>query len=138
MDEGCIYVMDGLERNSFLKNLNLRHNYIDHAGAVRIGKIFESSKIILKKLNLSENRLGDAGGTLIAKAFAKNQCLTKLILYDTEIKDECAKEFTQTLKINKHLQHINLGWNTFNPKYLHQINRLQKDNISNARQESCP
>ncbi len=72
MDEGCIYLMDGLERNSFLKDLNLRHNYIDHPGAVRIAKLFDSAKIILDKLNLSENRLGDSGGTLIARAFAKN------------------------------------------------------------------
>lgn len=72
--------------------MNLRKNFIGHSGAVRIAKLFKSSPISLETLNLSENRLGDAGGTLIAKAFTKNHCLTKVHLYDTEIRDECAKQ----------------------------------------------
>lgn len=29
-DDGCIYVMDGLERNSFITDLNIKSNNIEH------------------------------------------------------------------------------------------------------------
>jgi len=116
--------MDGLERNNGLKELNLKHNFIEGAGALRIAKLLESFPVFLKVLNLSENRLGDEGGKMIAKALAKNPCSTKLILFDTEIRDECAKELTQTLKINKSLKEISIGWNSLSPKYINQIKRL--------------
>lgn len=117
--------MDGLERNNGLRDLNLKHNFIEGAGAIRISKLFEQFPVFLKVLNLSENRLGDEGGKMIAKALAKNTaCSTKLILFDTEIKDECAKELTQTLRINKSLKEISIGWNSLSPKYINQIKRL--------------
>ena len=35
-DQGCIYIMDGLERNGFIKDINLRKNNIRTEGAKRI------------------------------------------------------------------------------------------------------
>ena len=35
-DAGCIYIMDGLERNGFIKDLNLKKNNIRTEGAKRI------------------------------------------------------------------------------------------------------
>lgn len=39
-------------------------------------------------------------------------------MFDTEIRDECAKELAQAMSTNKNITHVNLGWNTFSPKYL--------------------
>lgn len=51
-------------------------------------------------------------------------------MYDTEVKDECAKEMAIALSVNKSLKQINLGWNTFSPKYLTQITKLTHDNVT--------
>lgn len=67
-DTGCISIMDGLERNGFLKELNLRKNNIRLEGAKRIGLLLSGQNVTLKSLNLSENKLGDIGGRFIAKA----------------------------------------------------------------------
>ena len=75
---------------------------------------------------------------MIAKAFQKNKCLTEVLLFDTDIKDEAAKELCEALQKNKSLTHVNLGWNSFSPKYLSQINKLSNDNIAKAREDQCP
>lgn len=67
-----------------------------------------------------------------------NRCVAKVQMYDTEIKDECAKEMAQALTVNKSLKHLNLGWNSFSPKYLTTIQKLTKDNLALEREELCP
>ncbi|CDW82579.1 UNKNOWN [Stylonychia lemnae] len=84
-DNGCLYLMDGLERNMYLKDLNLKKNSIEQQGAIRIAKLLESNQNSLLNLNLSENRLGDFGGLMIARAFQKNNCLTFSPKYLTQI-----------------------------------------------------
>ena len=87
----------------------------------------------LKYLNISGNRLGDTGGALIAKALSKNPQIANVQMFDTDIKDECAKQMAFALKANHSLKQVNVGWNTFSPKYVTQINKLTKENISKQR-----
>lgn len=83
--------------------------------------------------------MGDLGGASIGRALQKNKCcVTNVQLFDTEVKDECAKEMAQAMVSNKQITQVNLGWNTFSPKYQTQINKLKHDNIVKAREDECP
>jgi Ran GTPase-activating protein (RanGAP) involved in mRNA processing and transport len=67
-DNGCLYLMDGLERNRSLQYVNLSQNNLRVSSAKRIAEVLATEDFKLKTLILSQNYLGDQGGHLIGKA----------------------------------------------------------------------
>lgn len=81
----------------------------------------ESTK--LNHLILSVNPFRDEGGSIIAKALMSNRALTVVEMRDTEMRNEAAKEIAESLKINKKVTHLDIGWNLFSPTYIGQIEK---------------
>ena len=90
-DTGCDYLMDGLERNVTLFELDLSSNSIRAHGAKRIAEVLTNPGLKLTTLILKGNFFGELGGNYLARALPFNKRLTKLDLFDTQLKDECVK-----------------------------------------------
>lgn len=137
-DNGCLYLMDGLERNRSLLHINLSHNNLRVNSARRIADVLASEDFKLKTIILSNNFLGDQGGFLIGKALQSNKRLTKVDLFDNFLQDESAKQLAQTLIKNSSLQDVNLGLNGCNLKFVKSVNRLVSHNREQAVIKAIP
>jgi Ran GTPase-activating protein (RanGAP) involved in mRNA processing and transport len=128
-DLGTKILMDGLEKNTSLEHLNLHDNQFGKPAAYRIAAILGNPLSALKFVDLSNNRLEEEGGVKIAESLTGNNNLCKLVLRDTDIKDETARALVMALKACR-VQHCDVKSNVINPQLFNEIAKHCRKNPS--------
>eukprot|EP01028_Stygiella_incarcerata_P004894 TRINITY_DN2122_c0_g1_i2.p1 TRINITY_DN2122_c0_g1~~TRINITY_DN2122_c0_g1_i2.p1 ORF type:complete len:476 (+),score=126.65 TRINITY_DN2122_c0_g1_i2:259-1686(+) len=109
-DRGVIYIADGLEKNTSLKELDLTRCGVRAQGAKRLSEMLEMNASWIT-LRLWGSYFGDEGAIRIAKGLAANISLKELDLTWCGIQVEGAKGIGEMLRKNSTLMKLDLKYN---------------------------
>mmetsp|Transcript_5633 Transcript_5633/g.8266 ORF Transcript_5633/g.8266 Transcript_5633/m.8266 type:complete len:362 (-) Transcript_5633:1824-2909(-) len=113
---GAKCLCSGLQTNSTLKKLSMKHCSIDDAAGEALSKMLSFSKLAIASLDLTSNRLGGRGLLLMSQGLLENKNLASLRLTDNGIAsseiDICAlKSFSTVLRDHPKLNAVDLLYN---------------------------
>ncbi|NXI51782.1 NLRX1 protein, partial [Chloroceryle aenea] len=95
------------------KALHLQQNSLGSDACKEIRDLLLHDKCVVTNLRLANNPVGEEGARYLAEALAGNCSLTHLSLLHTALGDQGGVEvIAQHLTKNKHLQELNLGYNS--------------------------
>jgi len=127
--DGAKYLGRGLEYNSSLTLLDVSTN--DKIGLTGILHIMEGLKVnsTLTSLILQENKLGDKGAQIVGDLLKMNTTLTFLDLYSNGIKEKGAIAITKALKekTTKALKKLHVRANKFPEQNKQELKLLVED-----------
>eukprot|EP01028_Stygiella_incarcerata_P014526 TRINITY_DN977_c0_g2_i3.p1 TRINITY_DN977_c0_g2~~TRINITY_DN977_c0_g2_i3.p1 ORF type:complete len:562 (+),score=135.21 TRINITY_DN977_c0_g2_i3:192-1688(+) len=110
-DEGLIRMAEGLEMNTSLRELNLRHCGIGPKAAEKIGKMLEKNSCLVK-LDISWNmRIGVEGFNRMVEGLERNTSLKELVVMHVGIEPTIATKIAHMLRRNDTLVHLDLRFN---------------------------
>ena len=115
-DAGAEALAEALQKNSFLRHLQLRANGVGDAGAVSIARVLQYNNS-LTELNLDGNKIGDVGAESLAAMLRLNSTLTAMWLGNNCICDCGALAFVDVLQENAMLTVLALASNNIKEKY---------------------
>ena len=75
---------------------------------------------------------------MIARALQNNKLVTKIDLFDNYLKDESVKQIAHTMVRKRSLQHVNLGYNACNQRFVEQVTQIAKKNCERAKRMLVP
>jgi Ran GTPase-activating protein (RanGAP) involved in mRNA processing and transport len=127
--ESLLGISEGLSKNQGVRVLIFSNNFIADRGAEGIASGLSRNKR-LEVLDLTSNRIKDRGGVALAKSLKMNNSLKTLILKNNSIKNEAGQVLVEVSRTKTNLSKINLDLNPVNLRYVHEINKNLKQNIS--------
>jgi Ran GTPase-activating protein (RanGAP) involved in mRNA processing and transport len=110
--DGAQSIAESLKRNSTLKYLDLRDNFVRAKGAQSFADCLKVNFTLLH-LDLRRNGIENQGTIFLAKSLVENSTLTHLSLFGNHISNFGVQALASSLKINSTLQSLELEKNSF-------------------------
>uniref|UniRef100_A0A8C5PU53 Leucine rich repeat containing 34 n=1 Tax=Leptobrachium leishanense TaxID=445787 RepID=A0A8C5PU53_9ANUR len=107
-DENVLALCRVLDKNGFIRDLDLKYNNITDNGAMHIANFLKVNSSLLS-LNLMGNDIGTSGAEHISKALFDNESLKSLRMTGNKIGNKGGMFFASMLQINSTLEDLDLG-----------------------------
>lgn len=98
----------------------------------------QAENCVIKIVDLSQNKIDDEGIIEISKGIRKNKTLLALNMNSNSICDEGAMMLVSSVKSNNTLEKFQLKFNTFDNKYLSEIEAKASANSANLKKIKVP
>ena len=128
--DACDALSNGLDRNKTVETLHLANNYIKNQGAQSLAMAFSSPSSVIKDFDFQSCGIRDEGGIALADAMKVNTHIERVNLRDNSLYDDAALAIAEAAGVNKNLKKLLLERNPISRKYMLEIEKIVRTNVN--------